>query len=161
VFTFNGDWQNGGFDTDAPGNIGFFVFPSAEEGGVHGSMGVPDTYGISAGAKNPDCAAFFLDWVGTNPEARAINVTKSGSAPMGPADLTIPPAPEGSITNETLAAAGVAAADNGMMDFIANATGTIFPNGWTPELQNMVGGQQTPEGLLQTVQAVYEEELAQ
>ena len=48
-----------------------------------------------------------------------------------------------------------------MMDFIANATGTIFPNGWTPELQNMVGGQQTPEGLLQTVQAVYEEELAQ
>ena len=41
------------------------------------------------------------------------------------------------------------------MDFIANATGTIFAGqGWTPELQNMVGGQQTPEGLLQTVQAV-------
>ena len=41
------------------------------------------------------------------------------------------------------------------MDFIANATGTIFtgPSGWTPELQKMVGGQQTPEGLLQTVQA--------
>ncbi len=41
------------------------------------------------------------------------------------------------------------------MDFIANATGDIFvgPGGWTPELQNLVGGQQTPEGLLQTVQA--------
>src|SRR6185436_4420055 len=98
---------------------------------------------------------FFLDWVGTNPEARAINVAKSGSAPMGPADLPIPPAAEGSITNDTLAAAGVVAAENGNMDFIANATGTIFPSGWTPELQNMVGGQQTPEGLLQTVQAVY------
>ena len=36
VFTFNGDWQNGGYDADAPGNIGFFLFPPAEAGGVHG-----------------------------------------------------------------------------------------------------------------------------
>jgi raffinose/stachyose/melibiose transport system substrate-binding protein len=160
VFTFNGTWENPTYD-GSPDDVGFFLFPPATEGGMHGSMGVPVTFGISAGAKNPDCAAFFLDWVGTNPEARAINVTKSGSAPMGPADLPIPPAAEGSITNDTLAAAGVVAAENGNMDFIANATGTIFPNGWTPEVQNMVGGQQTPEGLLQTVQAVYEEELAQ
>ncbi len=49
------------------------------------------------------------------------------------------------------------------MDFIANATGTIFtgPSGWTTELQKMVGGQQTAEGLLQTVQATYEESLSQ
>ena len=47
------------------------------------------------------------------------------------------------------------------MDFIANATGTIFAEGWTPELQKMVGGQQTAEGLLQAVQAAYEEDLAQ
>ena len=47
------------------------------------------------------------------------------------------------------------------MDFIANATGTIFPKGWTPQLQKMVGGQQTPEGLLKAVQTEYETELAQ
>ena len=49
------------------------------------------------------------------------------------------------------------------MDFIANATGDIFvgSGGWTPELQNMVGGQQTPEGLLQTVQADLRGGLAQ
>ena len=40
VFTFNGDWQNAGYDTDAPGNVGFFLFPPAEAGGAHGSMGV-------------------------------------------------------------------------------------------------------------------------
>lgn len=162
LFTFNGTWQNATYDGSAD-DIGFFLFPPATEGGTHASMGVPVTFGIAANAKNADCAAFFFDWVGTDPAAREINVTLAGSAPIGPADLPIPTVGEGSITNETLAAAGVVARENGMMDFIANATGDIFvgSGGWTPELQNLVGGQQTPEGLLETVQASYEEDLAQ
>jgi raffinose/stachyose/melibiose transport system substrate-binding protein len=162
LYTFNGTWQNATYDGSAD-DIGFFLFPPAEAGGTHGSMGVPVTFGIAANAKNADCAAFFLDWVGTNEAARAINVTVSGSAPVGPADLPIPTVEEGSITNETLAAAGVVAEENGLMDFIANATGDIFvgSGGWTPELQNMVGGRQTPEGLLETVQATYEAGIAQ
>jgi raffinose/stachyose/melibiose transport system substrate-binding protein len=162
LYTFNGTWQNATYD-GAEDDIGFFLFPPAEEGGTHASMGVPVTFGIAANARNADCAAFFLDWVGTDPAAREINVTVAGSAPIGPADLPIPTVEEGSITNETLAAAGVVAQENGLMDFIANATGDIFvgSGGWTPELQNLVGGQQTPEGLLQTVQASYEEDLAQ
>jgi raffinose/stachyose/melibiose transport system substrate-binding protein len=163
VFTFNGDWQNAQYDADAPGNIGFFLFPPAEAGAAHASMSSPVTYGIAATAQNADCAAFFLDWVATNPEARQINVSVGGSAPGGPSDLPIPEVAEGSIINETLAAAQVVASENGLMDFIANATGDIFtgPGGWTAELQKMIGGQQTPEGLLQTVQASYEEDLAQ
>ena len=39
------------------------------------------------------------------------------------------------------------------MDFIANATGSIFAQGWTPELQKLVGGQQDAAGLLKAVQA--------
>jgi len=27
VFMFNGDWQDAAYDTAAPGNVGFFVFP--------------------------------------------------------------------------------------------------------------------------------------
>jgi raffinose/stachyose/melibiose transport system substrate-binding protein len=73
----------------------------------------------------------------------------------------MPAVGEGSVTNETLAAGAQVAADDGAMDFIANATGSIFAQGWTPELQKMVGGQQTAEGLLQAVQAEYERELAQ
>jgi raffinose/stachyose/melibiose transport system substrate-binding protein len=45
------------------------------------------------------------------------------------------------------------------MDFIANATSAIFAQGWTPELQKMVAGRQTAEGLLETVQAEYERQL--
>jgi raffinose/stachyose/melibiose transport system substrate-binding protein len=47
------------------------------------------------------------------------------------------------------------------MDFIANATGSIFAQGWTPELQKMVAGQQDAAGLLKAVQAEYEREIAQ
>ncbi len=159
VFMFNGDWQNATYDTDLPGNVGFFVFPSAEAGGTVAAMSAPLTYGIATNAANADCAAFFFDWVATNETARQIDVTVGGSNPGGPTDLPIPPAADGSVTNETLNAGGAVAQDNGAMDFIANATGSIFAQGWTPELQKLVGGRQDAAGLLKAVQAQYEKEL--
>ena len=84
-----------------------------------------------------------------------------GSNPGGPSDLPVPPAATGSVTNDTLAAGAQVAKDSGGMDFIANATGSIFAQGWTPELQKMVGGKQTADGLLKAVQAEYVKELAQ
>jgi raffinose/stachyose/melibiose transport system substrate-binding protein len=74
---------------------------------------------------------------------------------------TSAPAASGSVTNETLAAGAEVAKANGTMDFIANATGSIFAQGWTPELQKLVGGKQTADGLLKAVQAEYLKELAQ
>ena len=47
VFMFNGDWQNGGYDKDQPGNVGFFVFPPAEAGGNLAAMSAPLTFGIA------------------------------------------------------------------------------------------------------------------
>jgi raffinose/stachyose/melibiose transport system substrate-binding protein len=160
VFMFNGDWQNAGYDA-GPAKIGFFLMPPATEGGTHGAMSAPLTNGIAAKAKHADCAAFFLNWAATNPTARQINVDVMGSNPGGPADLAMPTVAAGSVTNDTLAAGATIAKDNGAMDFIANATGSIFAQGWTPELQKMVGGQQTADGLLKAVQAEYESELAQ
>ncbi len=161
VFMFNGDWQNAAYDTDLAGNVGFFVFPAATEGGPVAAMSAPLTYGIAANAKNADCAAAFLNWVATNETARQIDVTVGGSNPGGPTNLAIPPAAPGSVTNETLAAGGDVAESNGAMDFIANATGSIFAQGWTPELQKLVGDKTTAEALLKAVQAEYEKQLAQ
>ena len=160
LFMFNGDWESGNLDSNAAGKFGFFVMPSLEEGGRHASMSAPLTFGIGANANNADCAAFFLNWVATNEEARAINVAIGGSNPGGPADLPIPPVEPGSVTEASLAAGQILAQDNGAMDFIANATGAIFAAGWTPELQKMFGGQQNPEGLLEAVQKEYETELS-
>ena len=160
VFMFNGDWQDGGYDKDQPGDVGFFVFPPAEAGGNLAAMSAPLTYGIAKTAKQADCAAFFFNWVATNDKARDINVKGFGSNPGGPADLTIPAVAQGSVTNDTLAAGAQVAKANGAMDFIANATGSIFAQGWTPALQEMVGGKKDAAGLLKAVQAEYEKELA-
>jgi raffinose/stachyose/melibiose transport system substrate-binding protein len=159
VFMFNGDWQNAVYDTDLPGNVGFFVFPSAEADGKLAAMSAPLTYGIATNATNADCAAFFFNWVATDETARQINVDIGGSNPGGPTDLPVPSAAEGSVTNETLAAGNEVAKDDGGMDFIANATGSIFAQGWTPELQKVVGDRQDAAGLLKAVQAEYEKEL--
>jgi raffinose/stachyose/melibiose transport system substrate-binding protein len=161
VFIFNGDWQNAGYDTDLPGDVGFFLMPPAEAGGSPAAMSAPLTFGIAANAKNADCAAFFLDWVATNDEARKIDVAVGGSNPGGPADATMPSVTQGSVTNETLAAGPVMGKAGTSMDFIANATSSIFAQGWTPELQKMVGGKQDAAGLLKAVQAEYEREIAQ
>jgi raffinose/stachyose/melibiose transport system substrate-binding protein len=161
VFTFNGDWQNAGYDAGMPGNVGFFLMPPLEADGPYAAMSAPLTYGIAANAQHPDCAAFFFNWVATNDVAREINVNIGGSNPGGPLGAVMPAAAEGSVTNETLAAGPVMGADGGSMDFIANATSSIFAQGWTPELQKMVAGEQDAAGLLQAVQAEYLRELDQ
>jgi len=159
VFMFNGDWQNAVYDKDMSTNVGFFVFPPGQAGGSLAAMSAPLTYGIAAKAKNADCAAFFFNWVATNEKARQIDVAVGGSNPGGPPDLAVPQA-TAPVTNETLAAGAQVAKDNGAMDFIANATGSIFAQGWTPELQKLVGGKQDAAGLLKAVQAEYAKELA-
>lgn len=161
VFTFNGDWQNAGYDAGMPGNVGFFLMPPAEAGGAPAAMSAPLTYGIAANAEHADCAAFFFNWVATNDAARTINVNIGGSNPGGPAGAMMPAAAPGSVTNETLAAGPVVGAAGNSMDFIANATSSIFAQGWTPELQKMVAGEQDAAGLLRAVQAEYGRELSQ
>jgi raffinose/stachyose/melibiose transport system substrate-binding protein len=150
-----------GYDAGMPGNVGFFLMPPAEAGGAPAAMSAPLTYGIAANAKNADCAAFFFNWVGSDDAARTINVNIGGSNPGGPLGAMMPAAAAGSVTNETLAAGPVVGAAGNSMDFIANATSAIFAQGWTPELQKMVGGEQGAAGLLEAVQAEYLRQLAQ
>ena len=153
VFMFNGDWQNAVYDTDLPGQRRLLRLPVRRGGRqalrrcrLRSPMASPTN------AEHADCAAFFFDWVATNETARQIDVAVGGSNPGGPTDLPVPPAAAGSVTNDTLASGADVARDNGAMDFIANATGSIFAQGWTPELQKLVGGRQDAAGLLKAVQ---------
>ncbi|MGA5302056.1 ABC transporter substrate-binding protein [Nucisporomicrobium flavum] len=159
LFIFDGDWESGNLDKQMAGNVGFFLMPSAQAGGKQAAMSAPLTYGISSKAKNADCAAFFLNWVATNQQARDIAVKVGGSHPMGPSDAYMPPVAENTVTAATLAAGATIGKDNGAMDFIANATGAIYAKSWTPQLQKLVAGQQTPDGLLKSVQKDYESQV--
>ena len=159
VFIFDGDWESGNLDTKMAGKVGFFLMPPSAAGGKFGAMSAPLTYGISAKAKHADCAAFFLNWVATNEKARTIAVEIGGSHPMGPADAFMPSVDSSTVTGQTLAAGAQIGADNGAMDFIANATGAIYAKSWTPNLQKLVASQQDPKGLLSSVQADYTSEI--
>jgi raffinose/stachyose/melibiose transport system substrate-binding protein len=158
LFMFNGDWESGNLDKQMPGKVGFFPLPT-ENGGQVATMSAPLTYGIAAKAKHADCAAFFLNWVATNADARRIAVQVGGSHPMGPVDAPMPPIAQGTVTAATLAAGAQLIKDNGTMDFIANATGAIYAKSWTPQLQKLDAGQQTPQGLLQSVQSDYKTQI--
>jgi raffinose/stachyose/melibiose transport system substrate-binding protein len=161
LLIFDGDWESGNLDKQMPGNVGFFLMPPAQAGGKQAAMSAPLTYGISAKAKHPDCAAFFLNWVATNETARTIDVQVGGSHPMGLADAYMPPVTAGSVTAQTLAAGAKIGQDNGAMDFIANSTGAIYAKSWTPNLQKLIGGQQTGTGMLTSVQKDYVSQLGQ
>jgi raffinose/stachyose/melibiose transport system substrate-binding protein len=91
VFTFNGDWQNAGYDSAMPGNVGFFVMPPAKAGDGPAAMSAPLTYGIAAKAKNADAAAFFLNWVATNQKAREIDVATAARTPAARRTRRCPP----------------------------------------------------------------------
>ena len=149
VFTFNGDWQNAGYDKDLPGKVGFFTFPE----GVGMSAGV--TYVVAAKSKHPDCAAFFLNWAWTDPKAREIDVKVGGGNPGGPPDGSLPTVSPDSVISQTLAAGAGVTKNSGAMDFIANATSTIFFNSWTPDLQKLVGGKIAPEQVIKNAQAFW------
>ncbi|MBP2708394.1 extracellular solute-binding protein [Microbispora sp. RL4-1S] len=159
LFMFNGDWESGNLDKQMPGDVGFFLMPPLEKGGKQAAMSAPLTYGISSRAKNADCAAFFLNWVATNPQARDIDVKIGGSHPMGSADASMPEVTPGTVTASTLEAGKKIGEDNGAMDFIANATGAIYAKSWTPQLQKLVAGQQTPDALLKSVQSDYQSQV--
>ena len=159
LFMFDGDWESGNLDKQMPGEVGFFLMPPLEEGGAQAAMSAPLTFGVAAGAEHPDCAAFFLDWVATNDKAREIGVEVGGSHPMGLPDAFMPEVDADTVTASTLEAGAKIGSDNGAMDFIANATGAIYAKSWTPQLQKLVGGEQTPEGLLASVQEDYEDQV--
>ncbi|WBB75935.1 extracellular solute-binding protein [Micromonospora sp. WMMD1128] len=160
TFMFNGDWESANLDKQLPGKVGFFLFPGETADAKRVAMSAPNTFGVGAKAKHPDAAAFFLNWVHTNDKAREISVNVGGSSPGGPAELSLPPVQEGTVLAETLKASQQLGADNGAVDFTANATGGIFAAAITPEMQKLIAGQQTPEGYVKAVQAEYEKELS-
>jgi raffinose/stachyose/melibiose transport system substrate-binding protein len=160
LFIFDGDWESGGFDSNFHGKFGFSLFPPLNAGGKQAAMSAPLTYGIAATAKHANCAAFFLNWVATNPAARLTNVVVGGSNPGGPASLPIPGVKPGTVTAQTLEAGQVIARENGGMGFIANATGPIDAEAWTPAVQELFGGHLSPADVLKNVQADYEQELS-
>ncbi|MFC6090163.1 ABC transporter substrate-binding protein [Saccharothrix lopnurensis] len=159
LFMVNGDWESGVLDRRMPGRVGFFLAPPVRAGDRRAAMSGPPTFAVPARAAHPGCAAFFLNWAVTDRVARGITVRVGGALPLGPADADRPPVEPGSVTAATLAAAAAVVADGTGMDFVANATGAVLAESWTPGLQELAAGERTPEELLRRVQADYTDQV--
>ena len=151
---FNGDWQYATTTSDARQRR---VLPLAarDRRWQAAAMSAPLTYGIAAKAKNADCAAFFLNWVAPTP--RPARSTWRSAAPTPAARPTADAGrpPQARSPTRRWRPARRSAKDNGAMDFIANATGSIFAAGLDARAAEDGRRQADADGLLKAVQAEY------
>ena len=156
LFVFNGSWEGANLDESMGDNAGFFVVPPLEAGNPPVAMGASGTIVIPAGADHPDVAAFFFDWIHTNPAARQEVLDTTGMAPGGPPGLPLPDSEPGSIVELLQQQAAYMAAEGVIVDYLANATSGVLPNTLFPEVQRLVGGETDPESFVRALQEGYE-----
>lgn len=160
LFFPSGNWQAPGLDKAGPGSFGFFLFPAAKEGGAVSAMTAADTLAIPSQAKQPAIAGAFLDFIQTDKRARQAAVDLGGIVPAGPADASLPTAESGSVVEGTVASFKELLKDDGLVDFMANATASINVNAIVPQTQLLVSGKTTPEDYAKALQAEYSRQVS-
>ncbi|MDE2822164.1 MAG: extracellular solute-binding protein, partial [Chloroflexota bacterium] len=156
LFMFNGSWEGANLDESMGDNAGFFLVPPLEAGDPPVAMGASLTIVIPARADYPDVAAFFFDWIHTNPAARQEIADTTGTAPGGPPDLPLPETDPGSVVELLQEQAAYLAAEGVIVDYLANATSGFFSTTYAPEVQRLVGAQTDPESFTRALQEGYE-----
>ena len=153
LFFPSGNWQAPALD-QAKGHFGFFLFPALEAGGQVTAMTAGSNLAIPTGADNPDAAAAFLNFVQTDPKARQLTVTMGGLVPAGPEDGSHPAAP--GVVDDTVTAFAHLVADDGLVDFMANASASIQVNTIVPNLQLPLASRESPGDFVAKLQDGYE-----
>ena len=156
LFMFNGSWEGANLDESMGDNAGFFVVPPLTAGNPPVAMGASGTIVIPAGADHPDVAAFFFDWIHTDPAARQEVADTTGMSPGGPPGLPLPQSDPGSIVELLQGQAAYLAAEGVIVDYLGNATSGFFSSTLVPEVQRLVGGQTEPESFVRALQEGYE-----
>jgi multiple sugar transport system substrate-binding protein/raffinose/stachyose/melibiose transport system substrate-binding protein len=139
--------------------VTFFLMPPVAEGGRHVAMGAANSFSVAANSKNLDEIVFFLDWIHTNDKARQIVTDITGASPGGDPAQALPVVAPGSLIERALEMSAQIGADNGQVDFMANATAGIYAGAIIPESQLLVTGQITGQDFVTAVQEFYAQEL--
>jgi raffinose/stachyose/melibiose transport system substrate-binding protein len=160
LFTFNGNWAAADTQAKMGENVAFFLVPPVEEGGDHVAMGAANSFSVAAGSDNLNEIVFFLNWIHTNDKARQIVLDVTGASPGGDPAQALPTVEPGSLIEDALEMSAQIAAENGQVDFMANATAGIYAGAIIPESQLLVTGQISGQDFVTAVQKFYEQELA-
>lgn len=155
VFFPNGNWAAPSLDAAVPQGFGFFAFPPLNAGGAHYGLSAVDQFSIPAKAPDSRVAAAFLNFVTTNPAARQLSVSDGGVIPAGPANAAVETATAGSVLAQTITVFKQVSSQNGLVQFMQNATGSITVDGFIPETQLLIANMTTPVQFASTMQTDY------
>lgn len=156
LFWSSGNWQAPVIEELMPGEVGFILlFPSENEGDTRYAMSASLLLAAPAHAEHKDAAVAFLDYVQTDEAARQITFDQMGLLPAGPADSSVPEAPDGAKA-DTATQFAQASSSDGLVEFVHNATASISVNTFIPQTQLLFSGRVTPEEFAAKVQSDYE-----
>jgi raffinose/stachyose/melibiose transport system substrate-binding protein len=110
---------------------------------------------IPAGAEHPNEAAAFLDWIQRD-AGRQVIVEVGGLAPGGLGDLDTSALTDRPVFAATLAAFERVSVDDGIVDFLGNASAAMTSSTLVPQSQLLLGGKITPQEFVATLQSDYE-----
>jgi raffinose/stachyose/melibiose transport system substrate-binding protein len=147
VFLIAGSWLAAGL-RDAMGEdaVGFIAPPPGDSGKVVAVAALSLPFHISARSKNQDLAAAFLDFV-MAPDKGDVYFKHGRIA----AAAGVTAKPDDKVTQQLLDAWTRIAQDDGLIYYQDWATDTMFDT-ITKSLQELIGGQKSPEEFVQTVQ---------
>lgn len=158
LFFFSGNWAAATLEEGLQDRVGFILAPPTEAGGTYAAMSnAASPFGIPASCETPDAAAAFLDFLRSDGARQA--AVDNGFLPLGPADAAAPQAPKGAVFTQVQEAFGQVSEDDGIVDFVQNATPGIQADAWVPEGQRLLAGQVTPQEYVANVQGAYTEDL--
>lgn len=160
LFTFNGNWAAADTQAKMGDGVSFFLVPPVEEGGNHVAMGAANSFSVAAGSKHLNEIVYFLNWIHTDPTARQIVTDVTGASPGGDPAQAQPEVAPGSLIEAALEMSAQIGAENGQVDFMANATAGIYAGSIIPESQLLVTSQITGQEFVTRVQEFYAAELA-
>lgn len=155
VFFAHGSWFAGGVD-QAGGAYGFTILPPEREGDPVATMSASNSMVIPAQAEHPNEAAAFLDWIQRD-AGRQVIVEVGGLAPGGLGDLDTSALAERPVFAATLDAFARVSADDGIVDFLGNATASMTSSTLVPQSQLLLGGKISAEEFVAKLQSDYEE----
>ena len=158
LFTFNGNWAAADYQKKLGNDVEFFLAPPLQKGAPHVATGTANSFAMAAKSKHQNEAAFFLNWVHTDPAARQIVVDVTGAPPGGDPNQAQPTVSSPLIA-EVLQGYAEIGKEDGQVDFLANTTAGIFAGALIPDSQLLVTDKMTGQQFAEAVQTFFEKEL--
>ena len=150
VFDITGSWHTSQFDQGLGDKGGFMLLPPMTAGGTSGATGFfSEAWTISKQTKHADVAAYFLNYL-YGPESVQDNLA-GGYLPFAATDT----APGGKVANDVLKAWRTAVGGDALSPYLDSAT-PAMGDAMFPALQALLGGKQTPDQVIQTVQGAWD-----